>query len=49
MGEFTGGSVVRTPSLHFRGTNSTSGQGTKILQAKWQSQRKKEGNKIEIN
>ena len=49
MGEFPGGSVVRTPSLHFRGTDSTPGQGTKILQAKWQSQRKKEGNKIEIN
>ena len=39
-GDFPGGSVVKTPCFHFRGSQRT-GQRTKILQTVWHSQKKK--------
>ena len=34
-GEFPGGPVVRTWSVHCHGPGSVPGRGTKILQATW--------------
>ena len=39
--EFPGGPVVRTPSFHCQGPGFNPGQGTKIPQATWHSQKEK--------
>ena len=39
--EFPGGPVVKTWCFHYDGLGSIPGQGTKIPQAKWYSQKKK--------